>query len=314
MGRRWEDFLQDASFEGVTFDVISTRDEFGAELDVQEFAGRNGGLVDGRGQVPDRFQLVCPFFEDTYPDRMFELIAKVRQAKVGELVHPVWGTMRAAVQVAEVVHDAEDAEDAAMVTLRCVRELDEPFRETGTLPARAGAVRSAADQAQASASALYTLLSADGSTPATQQQGALDAQSAASSASNTATTLEDGAASLSIVDVQAAVSGVISKIDKAQAAIADFTTPEHHDCVRDLIAAAAALRALGALIIEQRPPIVEVRVAVEQPLLLWVHGRHATLGISEDELEERLDQVMALNAIPDPLKVPVGTVLRDYAL
>ena len=60
-----------------------------------------------------------------------------------------------------------------------------------------------------------------------------------------------------------------------------------------------------AAIAEAKPPLIEIEVTEDIPLLLWAHQRYGT--------SSRAEEILQLNSIPDPVRIPAGTRLRVYA-
>jgi prophage DNA circulation protein len=157
MAQTWADFLQPCSFGGVAFEIISIDDNATFEVDEQTFPHRSRAHQEGRGENAEEFSVEAVFIDDDYPDVMNELLDKIRENKPQELVHPVRGQMQAMCIAARTHHSAEDGVDAARMQLTMRRHdpaVADVFRVTNTLPARANAVRAAADDVKISADAL----------------------------------------------------------------------------------------------------------------------------------------------------------------
>lgn len=115
----WEDALLDASFRGAKFDCVRTRDA--AQHDVARFAYpyRDGEDTDDLGRRARDISITAVFFGDDYELRM-RVFVKVLDARgPGELIHPVFGSIKVQVLDYDVEHDA-DSPDAATVTVRMI--------------------------------------------------------------------------------------------------------------------------------------------------------------------------------------------------
>ncbi|HGU9904426.1 TPA: DNA circularization protein [Citrobacter freundii] len=104
----WEDDLQDASFRGVPFDIISTRDSVQRDIAQHEYPYKNGANIEDLGEKPRSVQCQAVFFGDDYETRLQAFIAVLDVRGQGELIHPVFGSMPdMQCYVYQVNHDAE---------------------------------------------------------------------------------------------------------------------------------------------------------------------------------------------------------------
>ncbi|WP_181961250.1 DNA circularization protein, partial [Klebsiella pneumoniae] len=104
----WETDLQDASFRGVAFDIITTRDSVQRDIAQHEYPYRNGANIDDLGGKPRSLQCQAVFFGDDYESRLQAFIAALDVRGSGELIHPVFGSMPDMLcYVYQVNHDAE---------------------------------------------------------------------------------------------------------------------------------------------------------------------------------------------------------------
>ncbi|HBY8541600.1 TPA: DNA circularization N-terminal domain-containing protein [Klebsiella pneumoniae] len=104
----WETDLQDASFRGVAFDIITTRDSVQRDIAQHEYPYRNGANIDDLGGKPRSLQCQAVFFGDDYESRLQAFIAALDVRGSGELIHPVFGSMpNMLCYVYQVNHDAE---------------------------------------------------------------------------------------------------------------------------------------------------------------------------------------------------------------
>ena len=60
----WETDLQDASFRGVAFDIINTRDSMQRDIAQHEYPYRDGANIDDLGAKPRSLQCQAVFFGD----------------------------------------------------------------------------------------------------------------------------------------------------------------------------------------------------------------------------------------------------------
>lgn len=89
----WEQNLQDASFKGVRFDCVMTREV--DERDVAEYLYpyRDGGVTEDLGRGLRRMDLVAVLWGDDYDNRLQALLQKLEEPGPGELIHPIYGAM-----------------------------------------------------------------------------------------------------------------------------------------------------------------------------------------------------------------------------
>ncbi|WP_142465035.1 DNA circularization protein, partial [Klebsiella spallanzanii] len=105
----WETDLQDASFRGVAFDIINTRDSMQRDIAQHEYPYRDGANIDDLGAKPRSLQCQAVFFGDDYESRLQTFIAALDTRGPGELIHPVFGSMPDMLcYVYQVNHDAEN--------------------------------------------------------------------------------------------------------------------------------------------------------------------------------------------------------------
>lgn len=309
MASQWEDFLQPGSYKGVEFDFVSTTDKGGQDLDVQEFPGRDGNAIQPRSTKGKRHEIEAIVIEDDYPDVMNDLIEQLDEVSVGEFVHPVFGSSQCAVEEYTVRHAVEDGRDCAVISITFVEHTDQTTGvETDTVPALANGVRSDADELY---SALSDVLEPDFSATPAVKAAAATALAIPADATTAANDLEAGSGDISVAEVSSRVNSIRSRIDSAAQAMSDYSNPEMYAAGLGLTALAFSLSSLGNSIIESRPPLVERTVRADIPLLTWVQMQYPKQASAD--LADRVDEIVGLNDIPDPLNVPRGTKLRCYA-
>jgi prophage DNA circulation protein len=297
----WDD-LQQASYDGLEFEVVSSSDEGGSVLDKQQFPGRNGQQIDDRAAAAESYDWVIDFIEGEYPQTLNNFLKVLRAGGVKELVHPFHGSLQAAVETWRLVHDPEDSTDSArmQVKFQVHTEGSATTPDRATLPAMANAARSACDDVTAAALA-YELL-ADG--PA-QKQACTDSIALSSTARTSADTLESDGDIMSAAAIQGSVNSVIARADSIAGVIADYTTAEAYALGAALTAVMGALSTLGGAFIAAKPPIIEEPVVSDVNLLTYVHERYGD--------SSRATELFALNGIRDPLEMPASVPVRRYA-
>ncbi|STX11675.1 Mu-like prophage DNA circulation protein [Klebsiella pneumoniae] len=124
----WETDLQDASFRGVAFDIINTRDSMQRDIAQHEYPYRDGANIDDLGAKPRSLQCQAVFFGDDYESRLQAFMAALYTRGPGELIHPVFGVMPDMLcYVYQVNHEAENP-DYCTVDLQFLQDgLDVEF-------------------------------------------------------------------------------------------------------------------------------------------------------------------------------------------
>lgn len=113
----WEQNLQDASFRGVRFDVVRTRDGRQRAVSRHELPYVDGADLEDMGARERTFELTALFWGDDYDTRLQAFIAVLDQVGSGELIHPVYGSIpKAQLDRYSISHDAENVD-------HCVIEL-----------------------------------------------------------------------------------------------------------------------------------------------------------------------------------------------
>jgi prophage DNA circulation protein len=298
----WADILQVGSFDGVTFDFVSARDEGGNTLDAQAFPNKNGAFIQGRARNGRRFSVLAIFIEDDYPDTMNQLIAKLENGGAPKrFVHPVRGEFMAACEHFTVTHDAEDAADSATVQIDFVEHTDDtqgPKAVTGTTPARANAIRSAVTDVLVALSAFQE------ATEVQNNAYVLQVTAAANAASDIADSFESTGDELSALDIQKQANATLSIIDTAVATGSDYDSTEAYDLGAAVLAMSSTVSTMAQDLIEAKPPLQVFTVRADTNLLQFVHDLYGD--------SDRADEVLALNSIPDPSLIPAGTKLSAY--
>lgn len=301
-GLLWSDILQVGSFDGITFDFVSVRDEGGNTIDRQEFPNKAGAFIQGRARNARRFTVMGIFIEDDYPDTMNSLVAKLENGGVPkEFVHPVRGSFMASCDSFTVSHDVDDAADSATVQITFVEHTDGstgPKAVTNTTPARANAVRSATNDA------LVALSAFEEATELQNNAYVLQVTAAINAANGIADELEATSDDLSALDIQKQANATLSTIDVAVAAGADYDSTEAYDLGAAVLAMAASVSDLSSDLIEAKPPLQIYVVPADTNLLALAHDLYGD--------SSRADEVLALNSFPDPSLIPAGFKVQAY--
>ena len=108
----WQETLQDASFRGVPFDVLSTTDNNKQAVITHSIPYVNGGSLEPTGYDPRSFSVSAIIWGEDYENRLTQLELALNQISLGRLVHPTRGVLTVAVQDYSVKHLEEEVETA----------------------------------------------------------------------------------------------------------------------------------------------------------------------------------------------------------
>ena len=119
----WHTVLQDASFKGVRFDVVSIEESDGKALVEHAVPFTDGTVLEDMGTTGRQVQVSAVFWGKGYHGRLNALLEALMARGAGVLVHPVWGRLDNMLAASwHFRHEADYADYAA---------LDITFRESG---------------------------------------------------------------------------------------------------------------------------------------------------------------------------------------
>lgn len=105
----WADTLLDASFRGVTFDCLRTQDNAQRDTASHEYPYLDGADVEDLGRKARHIIMSAVFFGKDYETRLQAFLKVLDLAGSGELIHPVFGSIKQAqLTDYQVGHDADD--------------------------------------------------------------------------------------------------------------------------------------------------------------------------------------------------------------
>ena len=111
----WENNLQEASFRGVRFDVLSEDSEHGHALSTHEYPFVDGANVEQMGLKPRHFRFDVIVFGDDYEKRLQSLLFVFEDREPGELIHPVYGSIKDCVPSSwKPAHKAEEIDQCTL--------------------------------------------------------------------------------------------------------------------------------------------------------------------------------------------------------
>lgn len=120
----WKNNLQDCSFKGVTFPVLSVEDTGGHDVARHAYPYRAGVETEDQGVREGEINISAVLWGDEYENDQADLLAILKETGPGELIHPVYGSLNCQVMDWRVRHDAEGV-DQCLVDIYLI-ETDEP--------------------------------------------------------------------------------------------------------------------------------------------------------------------------------------------
>ncbi|ECR5270376.1 multidrug DMT transporter permease [Salmonella enterica] len=134
----WQDNLQDASFRGVRFDVVSTQDSVARDHADHEYPWTDGADIHDLGRKARNFRLNAVFWGDDYDTRLQQFTAELDKPGAGELIHPVYGSVPKVLLIEyQVKHDA-NSPDYAEVGLVFLESVTGTASDTAAAPEQWG--------------------------------------------------------------------------------------------------------------------------------------------------------------------------------
>lgn len=144
----WRDTLLPASFRGVPFDVIATRDDVERALVQHEYPYRDGAEIEDMGRRPRKVTFRAVFWGEDYEEAVTDLIEALDTPGKGELIHPVFGSLTMACPSYRVDHheDHPDYAEMELVFMEASPDIaffDKPATATAQAASLAGEQQSA---------------------------------------------------------------------------------------------------------------------------------------------------------------------------
>ncbi|MGL9773801.1 MAG: DNA circularization N-terminal domain-containing protein [Sodalis sp. (in: enterobacteria)] len=90
-GQLGVDMLLPASFRGIAFDCLYTREVLARDTGVYEYPCRDGAEVEDHGLKALNLRLSALFWGNGYQRRLKVFLAALKAPGLGELLHPVYG-------------------------------------------------------------------------------------------------------------------------------------------------------------------------------------------------------------------------------
>jgi prophage DNA circulation protein len=157
----WEQRLLDAKFRGVTFDCQLWDDDWERHAVEHTRPFVDGAEMEDLGRGARRMRIKAIFFGDDYEDRLEAFLKVLDEPGPGDLVHPVFGPLKAQVATPHVHHEAENVDQAEVEVTFAESALgaalftsSKPGQKAAAVATKSSSVREAAASALAKAVAV----------------------------------------------------------------------------------------------------------------------------------------------------------------
>lgn len=120
----WKDDLQDASFRGVLFECVSTKDAVSKSQAIHQAPYSNKALIEDMGKDPRKISIQAVYVGEDYKLWLDALEAALEATGEGELIHPIYGSCYASVLTYNIDHDAENF-DACTISIDFILAKDQ---------------------------------------------------------------------------------------------------------------------------------------------------------------------------------------------
>lgn len=293
----WTESLRPVTFKGIVFPATQVRGRSGRKLVKHVYPYRPGQDIVDLGRQPLQIDVSAiftnePFLtrifgKDLYPGRYEQLLAAIHDGRSGELVHPVFGSLRAA---------CESYNDTTQATELNTIRLELTFVEDDTNAELPFGTVSALDAAGAAASALDAFASDQG-VDLSMVAGVSFADVVAQTTSVLAGTV--------VSDVAGALEVARMNLHIITGFLPSLQDPLNVDVKARLTALEADLAQAAVDALAGAPPIVSYTATTQT----------TTLDIAKERYNDpnRAREIEKLNVVPDPLNIAPGTELRIYA-
>lgn len=123
----WEQTLLDASFRGVAFDIVKTDDSAERALAEHSYPYVDGADVEDMGRGAHHISVEAVFYGPDYETRLQAFLAVLDQPGAGELIHPVFGSIKNAQVARRSIHHSADDVDQASVVIEFIQSTPNSF-------------------------------------------------------------------------------------------------------------------------------------------------------------------------------------------
>lgn len=142
----WKDTLLPASFRGAPFEVLRTKDRGEHAVVEHEYPYRDGGEVEDMGRKARRISITAVLWGPTYEAALEKLLKALAERGAAELVHPVFGPVKAQAISWDAPHEGERPDYVELPIEFVEAGADNPFfsRAWPKVDAKADKVRAGA--------------------------------------------------------------------------------------------------------------------------------------------------------------------------
>lgn len=144
----WSKTLLDAKFRGIPFDCQVWEDEAerGAVEHVRPFV--DGAQIEDTGRGARKIKIKAIFFGDDYEARLQAFVKALEEPGAGELIHPVFGPVKAQLGPWRIGHEAENVDAASVDLTFAESNLAPPLFERSLPGQKAAAISDASESAR----------------------------------------------------------------------------------------------------------------------------------------------------------------------
>ena len=300
----WADIVSPASFGGVSFDCLTTRDSLRRALAMHSVPRRNGAVLQDMGGDPRTTSCQLIFFERdkaeedaeglNHYQRFLLFVENANSGKSFEFVHPLTGIYLAKVEGLTFDLDGANRNTILAECTFVEDELDKPIFSDSQLNTIA-----LSDVELAAAEFDAELLNAGFDEAQTEAYENLGAESFS--------VVEKWQADpfIAVRDINLQLQSISARIHNANNALALSSSIEKWLIWRSLTTLHAEIRRAADALRYSRPHIIDFVVRSTSPLMVIMAdiygGKFA---------EERFDEALRLNYIDNPLSIEAGTTLR----
>jgi len=299
---QWADQLYQSSYGGVRLDVLSTQDDLSRALARYKYPHRDGADVEDMGGEELVTHCRVIFFPRDGQDArqaFLDFIAVTKTGLTQTFVHPLFGERRC-----KVGHIGAEAEFGTRDTIMVDVEFIEDKTEAGFFSAGAGAP-------VASSVAEVSTIAADVDDGLVDVNDGLieDDEEPISTTVHTdalaAVTQWDENDSLTERDVRFQAATLANKIAAETDRLELATDVSRYPIVTAFTRLHWAVRRAAEAFIQRTPRLFEITVAAPRPLLVIAAETYGA-----DQAADRYEQLLSLNDVRTPNRVPRGTVLK----
>ena len=141
----WKDTLLPPSFRGAPFEVLQTRDHGSHAVAPHEYPYLDGGEAEDMGRKARHITITAAIWGEQYETALEKLSKALDERGAAELIHPVFGSVKAQAMDWDITHTAERPNYAEVTMEFMVAGTGNPFfsRELPKVDAKTAATRTA---------------------------------------------------------------------------------------------------------------------------------------------------------------------------